>query len=73
MYEGLYRLTDDGEVEPVLAADSTVSDDGLTYTFTLKDGVTFHSGDPLTSADVKSSIEAVTAEDSQSRGRAASR
>ena len=66
VYEGLYRLTDDGEVEPVLAADSTVSDDGLTYTFTLKNGVTFHSGDPLTSADVKSSIEAVTAEDSQS-------
>lgn len=66
VYEGLYRLTDDGEVEPVLAADSTVSDDGLTYTFILKDGVTFHSGDPLTSADVKSSIEAVTAEDSQS-------
>lgn len=66
VYEGLYRLTDDGEVEPVLAADSAVSDDGLTYTFTLKDGVTFHSGDPLTSADVKSSIEAVTAEDSQS-------
>ncbi|ROR82017.1 peptide/nickel transport system substrate-binding protein [Plantibacter flavus] len=66
VYEGLYRLTDDGEVKPVLAADSAVSDDGLTYTFTLKDGVTFHSGDPLTSADVKSSIEAVTAEDSQS-------
>ncbi len=66
VYEGLYRLTDDGDVEPVLAADSTVSDDGLTYTFTLKEGVTFHSGDPLTSADVKSSIEAVTAEDSQS-------
>ncbi|MGK9146839.1 ABC transporter substrate-binding protein [Plantibacter flavus] len=66
VYEGLYRLTDDGEVEPVLAADSSVSDDGLTYTFTLQDGVTFHSGDPLTSADVKSSIEAVTAEDSQS-------
>jgi len=66
VYEGLYRLTDDGEVEPVLAADSSVSDDGLTYTFTLQDGVTFHSGDALTSADVKSSIEAVTAEDSQS-------
>ncbi|KQQ51013.1 ABC transporter substrate-binding protein [Plantibacter sp. Leaf314] len=66
VYEGLYRLTDDGDVEPVLAADSTVSDDGLTYTFTLQDGVIFHSGDPLTSADVKSSIEAVTAEDSQS-------
>ncbi|HXH32920.1 MAG TPA: ABC transporter substrate-binding protein [Plantibacter sp.] len=66
VYEGLYRLADDGAVEPVLAADSSVSDDGLTYTFTLQDGVTFHSGDALTSADVKSSIEAVTAEDSQS-------
>ncbi|PPL14739.1 ABC transporter substrate-binding protein [Microterricola pindariensis] len=66
VYEGLFRLTDAGEVEPVLAASNTVSDDGLTYTFTLQDGVTFHSGDPLTSADVKSSIERVTAEDSQS-------
>lgn len=66
VYEGLYRLTDDGEVEPLLAESSTVSDDGLNYTFTLRDGVTFHSGDPLTSADVKSSIERVVAEDSQS-------
>lgn len=66
VYEGLYRLNDDGEVEPLLAESSTVSDDGLNYTFTLRDGVTFHSGDPLTSADVKSSIERVTAEDSQS-------
>ncbi|WP_447948751.1 ABC transporter substrate-binding protein [Microbacterium maritypicum] len=66
VYEGLYRLTDDGEVEPLLAEDAQVSDDGLTYTITLRDDVTFHSGDPLTSADVKSSIEAVTAEDSVS-------
>ncbi len=66
VYEGLYRLNDDGEVEPLLAASETVSEDGLNYTFTLQDGVTFHSGDPLTSADVKSSIERVVAEDSQS-------
>ncbi|MBT2473039.1 ABC transporter substrate-binding protein, partial [Microbacterium sp. ISL-103] len=50
VYEGLYRLTDDGEVEPLLAEDAQVSDDGLTYTITLRDDVTFHSGDPLTSA-----------------------
>ena len=43
-----------------------VSDDGLTYTITLRDGVTFHCGKELTSADVKASVEAVTAEDSQS-------
>jgi peptide/nickel transport system substrate-binding protein len=66
VYEGLFKLTDDGAVEPLLAASNTVSEDGLTYTFTLADGVTFHSGKALTSADVKASIERVTAEDSQS-------
>lgn len=66
VYEGLYRLADDGEIEPLLAEDAEVSDDGLTYTITLREGVTFHSGDPLTSADVRSSVEAVTADDSVS-------
>lgn len=66
VYEGLYRLSDDGSVDPLLAESNTVSDDGLTYTFTLQKGVTFHSGAALTSADVKSSIEQVVAEDSQS-------
>jgi len=66
VYEGLYRLTDDGEVEPLLATDAEKSEDGLTYTITLRDDVTFHSGKALTSADVKASVEAVTAEDSQS-------
>jgi peptide/nickel transport system substrate-binding protein len=66
VYEGLFRLTDDGSVEPLLAESNTVSDDGLSYTFTLQDGVTFHSGAALTSADVKASIEAVLADDSQS-------
>lgn len=36
-----------------LARDWTVSDDGLTYTFNLHDGVLFHDGQPFTSADVK--------------------
>jgi peptide/nickel transport system substrate-binding protein len=66
VYEGLYKLTDDGQVEPLLAEGEEVSDDGLTYTITLREGVTFHSGKALTSADVKASVEAVTAEDSQS-------
>ncbi|QIZ98016.1 ABC transporter substrate-binding protein [Leifsonia sp. PS1209] len=66
VYEGLFKLTDDGKVEPLLATKYTMSDDGLTYTFTLRDGVKFHSGKALTSADVKSSIERVTAADSQS-------
>ncbi|PZE64840.1 ABC transporter substrate-binding protein [Curtobacterium sp. MCBD17_021] len=66
VYEGLFRLGDDGEVTPLLAESYDTSSDGLTYTFTLRKGVEFHSGAKLTSADVKSSIERVTAEDSQS-------
>ena len=66
VYESLFRLSDAGEVEAVLAKDYTVSDDGLTYTFTLQPNVTFHSGDPLTSKDVKASIERVTSAESKS-------
>jgi peptide/nickel transport system substrate-binding protein len=66
VYEALFRLNDDGTVSPSLVKDYKVSDDGLTYTFTLQPGVTFHSGDPLTSADVKWSIERVTSADSKS-------
>ncbi|MFG6503617.1 ABC transporter substrate-binding protein [Microbacterium sp. P05] len=66
VYEGLYKLTDDGDVEPLLAENADVSEDGLTYTITLQDDVTFHSGKALTSAVVKASVEAVTAPDSKS-------
>ncbi len=45
-------------VVPDLATDTgTVSDDGLTWTYTLKDGVEFEDGTPITSADVKYSVE----------------
>ncbi len=66
VYEGLFKLTDGGEVQPLLATKYSKSEDGLTYTFTLRDGVKFHSGKPLTSTDVKRSIERVLADDSQS-------
>ena len=66
VYEALFRLNDDGSVSPSLVKDYKVSDDGLTYTFTLQPGVTFHSGKPLTAADVKWSIEHVTSADSKS-------
>ncbi|MGW3956954.1 ABC transporter substrate-binding protein [Streptomyces sp. NPDC004752] len=66
VYEGLFRLTDDGKVDKLLARDHKVSADGLTYTFTLRDGVKFHSGKQLTSGDVKYSLEKVIADDSQS-------
>lgn len=66
VYEGLFKLTDDGKVENLLAKDYKVGPDGKTYTFTLRSGVKFHSGKPLTSADVKYSIEKVLAKGSQS-------
>lgn len=66
VYEALYRLADSGEVQPVLAEGHEVSDDGLTHTFHLREGVTFHSGDPLTATDVKYSIERVMADTSKS-------
>ncbi|MFJ1644632.1 ABC transporter substrate-binding protein [Streptomyces sp. NPDC088258] len=66
VYEGLFTLTDDGKIEKRLATDYQVGADGLTYTFTLRKGVKFHSGKALTSADVKYSIEKVMAKDSQS-------
>lgn len=71
VYEGLFSLTDSGKVESLLATDYKVSSDGLTYTFTIRDGVTFHSGKVLTSPDVKYSIEKVTAAKSQSARKSA--
>lgn len=66
VYQGLFSLTDSGKVENLLATDFKISTDGLTYTFTLRDGVNFHSGKALTSKDVKFSIEKVTSKESQS-------
>jgi peptide/nickel transport system substrate-binding protein len=46
-----------GEIGPGIAEEWEVSDDDLTYTFTLREGVTFHDGSDLTSEDVKWSLE----------------
>ncbi|MCW2241203.1 ABC transporter substrate-binding protein [Azospirillum canadense] len=54
LYEGLVRYKPGTlEVEPALAERWTVSDDGLTYRFTLRDGVTFHDGTPFDAQAVK--------------------
>jgi peptide/nickel transport system substrate-binding protein len=53
-----------GEVQPLLAKDWEISEDGLVYTFRLQDGVTFHDGTAMTSADVKFSFERALAPDS---------
>ncbi|MGW8066432.1 ABC transporter substrate-binding protein [Streptomyces ziwulingensis] len=57
------------EVTPDLAtATAEVSDDGKTYTYTLRDGVTWEDGKPITSKDVKYGIERVWAQDVLSGG-----
>jgi len=53
------RYTESWEPEPYLAESWEVSDDGLTVTLKLKDGVTFHDGEPLTSKDVAFSIQTI--------------
>jgi peptide/nickel transport system substrate-binding protein len=52
VYNRLVDVEDNFNVLPELATEWSVSDDGLTWTFKLRDGVTFHSGKPFTSADV---------------------
>lgn len=63
VYEGL--VTRDGdEIVPRLASSYKISPDALTYTFTLNEGVTFHSGAELTSADVVASFQGVLDDES---------
>lgn len=57
------------QVTPDLATGlAKVSDDGKTYTYTLRDGVTWEDGKPITSKDVKYGIERVWAQDVLSGG-----
>ena len=63
VYEGLFRITDDATVEPLLATETEVSDDGRVYTCKLADAK-FHSGAPLTAEAVKYSLERFISEDS---------
>ncbi len=57
LFAGLVRLSPELEIVPELAEGWEISPDGLTYTFTLREGLTFASGRPLTAADVVYSWE----------------
>jgi peptide/nickel transport system substrate-binding protein len=50
--EGLVGYGEGGTVKPLLAKSVDISEDGLVYTFKLREGVTFQNGNPFSSADV---------------------
>ncbi len=65
MFEGLMREVS-GKLEPAMAESYTMSDDGLVYTFTLRDGLKWSDGQPLTAHDFEYSWNRVLAEETAS-------
>ena len=57
VFEGLVKPDSDGNLVDAVASAHAISEDGKTYTFTLRDGVKFHDGSTVTVEDVKYSIE----------------
>ena len=58
-YNGLFGFNETMKVRPVLVTTWSVSADGLTYTFHLRQGVTFHDGTPFNAAAVKANFDRV--------------
>ncbi|MGY6564901.1 MAG: nickel ABC transporter substrate-binding protein [Halomonadaceae bacterium] len=61
VFEPLVRYQADGQVVPWLAESWEVSDDGRTYTFQLREDVSFSNGEPFDAAAVVANIEAILA------------
>ena len=57
LYEPLVRYDSNGDIQPSLAESWEISDDGLTWTFNLRQGVTFHDGTPFNAESVKWNME----------------
>src|SRR3954465_15511250 len=57
VYDTLFAINEKFEVKPQMVDKWDVSKDGLTYTFTLRDGLKFHDGAPVRSADCIASID----------------
>jgi peptide/nickel transport system substrate-binding protein len=57
IYDTLFGVDDDGMPHPQMVGDYSVSDDGLEYSFTLRDGLKFHDGADVTTADVIASLK----------------
>ncbi|MBQ8974948.1 MAG: ABC transporter substrate-binding protein [Oscillospiraceae bacterium] len=63
VYEGLVKTDSDGNLNEAVASEYSISDDGLTYTFTLREGVKFHNGQTVTAEDVLYSFDTCAATD----------
>lgn len=59
LWDGLTTQSESGDVKPELATEWTTAEDGLSWTFTLRDGVTFHDGRDLVASDVVKVVERV--------------
>jgi len=57
IYDVLFALDENFEVQPQMAESVDVSDDGLTYTIKLREGLTFHDDSPVTADDAVASLE----------------
>ena len=57
VFEGLMKPTPDGDLTPAIAESYEVSEDRMTYTFHLREGVQFHNGETVTAEDVVYSIQ----------------
>ena len=60
IFSGLVKLDEGLSVVPDLAESWDVDESGTIYTFTIKEGITFHNGRPITAADFKYSLERAT-------------
>ena len=57
VYDTLFAIDSKGEIQPQMIDTYTISEDGLTYDFTLREGLLFHDGEPVTSEDVIASLQ----------------
>ena len=57
VYDMLFALDENLEPQPQMVGDYSISDDGLTYTFTLREGLMFHDGSPVEAKDAVASIK----------------
>jgi peptide/nickel transport system substrate-binding protein len=63
VYDQLYAMDEGMHPHPEMVGAAKVGADGVSYEFTLRDGLKFHSGDPVTSADVIASIPRAAKQD----------